>query len=72
MRKSGRGSTLDVKYSPEYSAPPRFGMEERGKGKDETREEEKSIKGPAGRKPLEGRVIRGTKSEPVKMLVGVH
>lgn len=47
-------------------------VEEQGKGADETKEEEKNVKGPGGRKPLEGRVIRGTKSKLMKMLVGVH
>ena len=70
MRKPGRGSTLDVNSTVQCSA--RRGMEEQGKGADETKEEEKSVKGPGGRKQLEGRVIRGTKSKPMRMLIGVH
>ena len=51
-----------------------LGMEDQGKGPNETKGEEKSDKGLGGRKPLEGRVIRGTKSKYryIGMLVGVH
>ena len=35
-------------------------MEEKRKGQDEAKTDEKSVKSP-GRKPIEGRVIRGTK-----------
>lgn len=51
-----------------------LGMEDQGKGPDGTKGEEKSDKGLGGRKPLEGRVIRGTKSKYryIGMLVGVH
>ena len=47
-------------------------MEERGNGPQETKREERSVKGPGGRKPLEGRVIRGTKSKTIKVIAGVH
>ena len=43
-------------------------MEEQGKGLDDAKS---NVRAPGGRRPLEGRVIRGTKSKRC-VFVGVH
>ena len=44
-------------------------MEEHQKGQEEAKADDKGVRSP-GRRPLEGRIIRGTKSR--SMFVGVH